>query len=506
MSADGNRVPDTVWDAGIICTANPNTDNCLAMVHFAGKTSVSSLFDVLEARLPSKSELREASQGNDSASARLFMDQVDTFIKHVLGLDPATKKPMPFKGLFGNVKAYFGMVETQGRGTLHIHFIIWLSDSPSCTMELEEVLASSDGPKFKESVVAYVDSIVSNKLPLPVETYKYSSCGSSYSELCDLKIEPRAKQNPRSKPFSSKAHRRVSEPALVHCKTCKTAFSSQHILRSVLLQARPVHWPPWKRQLKACEIDRVVSAEAGCRDSIEQATKIVHERENVQLALRMEATSFCRRYGTMATPDMQQLNEANAPRMVCCSSEDDPFQNDDLTRLIETMPPMVADSRMTRSCMDYMVSVLVVLLNQHWWCHTSSCFKASRVTVSDNFCRYNFPRSRKARTMFDLSGVVLERRTAHKHINGFNYEVMASFKCNHDIQVLIGGKDTADRIHYCTKYVTKQQRHLDSVVVMALAAFRRRQEREVLAISIDDPASSDSVSILANGWHQWCTQ
>jgi hypothetical protein len=54
---------------------------------------------------------------------------------------------------------------------------------------------------------------------------------------------------------------------------------------------------------------------------------------------------------------------------------------------------------------------------------------------------------------------------------------MASFKCNHDIQVLIGGKDTADRIHYCTKYVTKQQRRLDSVVVMALAAFRRSQER-----------------------------
>jgi hypothetical protein len=79
--------------------------------------------------------------------------------------------------------------------------------------------------------------------------------------------------------------------------------------------------------------------------------------------------------------------------------------------------------------------------------------------------------------MFDLSGVVLERRTAHEYINGFNNEVMTSFKCNHDIQVLIGGKDTADCIHYCTKYVTKQQRRLDSVLVMALAALRRRQER-----------------------------
>jgi hypothetical protein len=62
--------------------------------------------------------------GNDCASARLFVRNVDVFIKHVLGMDPVTNNQMPFKGLLGKVQAYFGMVETQGRGTLHIHFLI----------------------------------------------------------------------------------------------------------------------------------------------------------------------------------------------------------------------------------------------------------------------------------------------------------------------------------------------------------------------------------------------
>jgi hypothetical protein len=71
------------------------------MAYYAGKASVNSLFDVPDAQMPSKAELREASLGNDSASVRLFMYQVSVFIKHVLGMDPVTKQHMPFPGLLG---------------------------------------------------------------------------------------------------------------------------------------------------------------------------------------------------------------------------------------------------------------------------------------------------------------------------------------------------------------------------------------------------------------------
>ena len=34
-------------------------------------------------------------------------------------------------GLFGGCDAYYGMVEAQGRGTLHCHMLVWLTGSLS---------------------------------------------------------------------------------------------------------------------------------------------------------------------------------------------------------------------------------------------------------------------------------------------------------------------------------------------------------------------------------------
>jgi hypothetical protein len=74
--------------------------------------------------------------------------------------------------------------------------------------------------------------------------------------------------------------------------------------------------------------------------------------------------------------------------------------------------------------------------------------------------------------------VELSRKLGHKYINGFNYEIMATFRCNLDIQVLLGDSDVTDRIYYCCKYVTKNQKRLDAQVAVAVGALKRRQERE----------------------------
>ena len=34
-------------------------------------------------------------------------------------------------GILGHVSAYFGTVESQGRGTLHLHPLLWLDGAPS---------------------------------------------------------------------------------------------------------------------------------------------------------------------------------------------------------------------------------------------------------------------------------------------------------------------------------------------------------------------------------------
>ncbi|KAG6954630.1 hypothetical protein JG687_00011700 [Phytophthora cactorum] len=112
---------------------------------------------------------------------------------------------------------------------------------------------------------------------------------------------------------------------------------------------------------------------------------------------------------------------------------------------------------MADESINFMVSALVLLLNLHWWCHTSSCFKQSRSTGNANLCQYSFPSDRVESTRYGSSGVETKRTLGHEFINGFNYTIMATFKCNHDIQVLLGRRDATDLIYYVCKYDEKER-------------------------------------------------
>jgi hypothetical protein len=463
----------------LFVTLTPNTDNSFAMAHYTGLISVATLFDALEAKMPSKAELREASLHNDCASARLFMPQVDAFIQFVLGIDPKCKKPMDQQGLFGKVEAYFGTVETQGCGNLHVHFLIWLRDGPSNSADVDEMLSGDGASTFSKSVEEYANSIVSNKIPLELSSFRCSRCGGSFAYMSALPVPEIAHKNPQAGLYNQQAKMNVTEPVLIECGVCKMQFSSQHMMRSVLLDHRPLHWPSWGNSLSLQEIRAQADREKPSRASLREAMHAVMQREILESSLSSERKVESKTAGgPVGIADW--LEYLNVPQMKLCKRVNDPFQNDELTRLIEMLPPSTADARMSRATIDYMVSTLVLLLNQHWWCHTNTCFKQSRMTLDSSFCRYGFPKDRVACTQFKESGVEMCRPVGHEFVNGYNRVIMATFKCNHDVQVLIGGQEATHRIHYCCKYVTKEQKRLDSVVAIALGSFKRRQERELL--------------------------
>jgi hypothetical protein len=149
----------------------------------------------------------------------------------------------------------------------------------------------------------------------------------------------------------------------------------------------------------------------------------------------------------------------------------------DAVRALMTLPPSPDDARWLARCVAFALSMLVFMLNLHWWSHAGSCFKKSSAAVPGQ-CRYNFPRARAARTSWSSDGVTLARRPPFEFVNSFNTEMMLAFKSNHDIQVMIGGLDVLLRIFYATKYVTKVQEHIDSITAVALAAIHRHQLRE----------------------------
>lgn len=76
------------------------------------------------------------------------------------------------KGLFGEVSAYYGMVETQARGTLHIHILIWLkNDIPK--LKLYNML--TEDMTLEEKMVKFLDTIIQADY-LPVERCVDTEC------------------------------------------------------------------------------------------------------------------------------------------------------------------------------------------------------------------------------------------------------------------------------------------------------------------------------------------
>jgi hypothetical protein len=88
---------------------------------------------------------------NPVASARFFHFMVQTFIKHVLGVD------QDHPGLYGDTSAYYGTVEQQGRLTLHLHLLLWISGCFTPQELRDKIMdVSSD---FQKSMVEYLESL-----------------------------------------------------------------------------------------------------------------------------------------------------------------------------------------------------------------------------------------------------------------------------------------------------------------------------------------------------------
>ncbi|KIY60710.1 hypothetical protein CYLTODRAFT_363761, partial [Cylindrobasidium torrendii FP15055 ss-10] len=65
-------------------------------------------------------------------------------------------------GAFGRVKAYYGVVEAQARGSLHIHLLIWLEGALS---PLDIQTKCQENPAFRAQMFAWLESIIKHDFP-----------------------------------------------------------------------------------------------------------------------------------------------------------------------------------------------------------------------------------------------------------------------------------------------------------------------------------------------------
>ncbi|PPQ81054.1 hypothetical protein CVT26_006166, partial [Gymnopilus dilepis] len=99
----------------------------------------------------SAEERKKLISENPVAAARFFHFMVQAFICHILGMGDGGD------GLFGKTDAYYGMVEQQGRLTLHLHILLWIAGSPS-PQEIRDRLMSRD-QAFQDALINYLESV-----------------------------------------------------------------------------------------------------------------------------------------------------------------------------------------------------------------------------------------------------------------------------------------------------------------------------------------------------------
>ncbi|CAF4499574.1 unnamed protein product [Rotaria sp. Silwood2] len=82
-------------------------------------------------------------------------------------------------GVLGSVKAYFGTVESQGRGSLHLHLLIWLDHD----MKPADMKEKIQDVNFREKLKAYLEDIIKEDLDDFKEkhAFEYSNVPTSFN-------------------------------------------------------------------------------------------------------------------------------------------------------------------------------------------------------------------------------------------------------------------------------------------------------------------------------------
>ncbi|KAI6126362.1 hypothetical protein EDD16DRAFT_1753560 [Pisolithus croceorrhizus] len=99
--------------------------------------------------------------GDPYMASKFFHFTITTILETLFGIHITRHQVLSQKGIFGHVKAYFGVVESQGQGSLHLHMLLWLMDAP--TMEEMEVLLTQES--FQDQVQAFIQANIWAYLP-----------------------------------------------------------------------------------------------------------------------------------------------------------------------------------------------------------------------------------------------------------------------------------------------------------------------------------------------------
>ncbi|CAF4740683.1 unnamed protein product, partial [Rotaria socialis] len=130
-------------------TINPADIHSPVAVYFAGVDL--DLDRVLPEVLRTSYERAQIIATHPVATAKFFNCLIQSILKCLV-----------LEGVLGPTKAYFGTVESQDRGSLHLHLLIWLKHEYT-PAQLKENIQNQD---FRDDLLKYLEDVVKEDLDL----------------------------------------------------------------------------------------------------------------------------------------------------------------------------------------------------------------------------------------------------------------------------------------------------------------------------------------------------
>ncbi|KIK18418.1 hypothetical protein PISMIDRAFT_109548 [Pisolithus microcarpus 441] len=177
---------------------------------------------------PNKETRAHNIAGDPYAAAKFFHFMIKTIVETLFGVHVTPHQVYQRKGIFGFVSAYFGVVESQGRGSLHLHILLWLNNVPTM-QEMESLLTQTDfrdrAPTFiKANIRAYLPGLESadaiRRIPNEVDV-AYSWPPTPASANYDLQLSELERRVVRAKQLHTCEARRCLIPSKNGQLICK---------------------------------------------------------------------------------------------------------------------------------------------------------------------------------------------------------------------------------------------------------------------------------------------
>ncbi|KAF8054261.1 hypothetical protein FPV67DRAFT_1440380, partial [Lyophyllum atratum] len=98
---------------------------------------------------------------NPVVAAKFFHTYIAAFLDTLIGSSTKNLEG----GVLGVSKAHYGVVEAQGRGTLHCHMMVWLEGALNPDEIKDRILQAGSGD-FQKRLIEFLDDVISNEIPL----------------------------------------------------------------------------------------------------------------------------------------------------------------------------------------------------------------------------------------------------------------------------------------------------------------------------------------------------